>query len=214
MIRINLLPVQSDRKRQYGKQQLALGLVLLAAEVGALFFWYSNMQTELQEQTQRTDEVQREVTELEAQNRQIQELNGHKEQLQNVGRVLAELEANRAGPVHVLDEIKAMLNPPANDLQRVNQQYLGWDTNVDPTNVWLSRFEEEGGAVTISGRAMSNNDIAEFNVRLANSPYFSNVRLTATRAENDPQLGRVYSFGLTARVNYGASANAAAGSGN
>jgi Tfp pilus assembly protein PilN len=96
-----------------------------------------------------------------------------------------------------------MLNPPANDLQRTAQERRNWDTNWDPRSVWLTEFTESGGLVSISGRAMSNDDIAEFNTRLANSVYFSGVRLNNTRALQDTALGRIFQFQLTATVNYG-----------
>lgn len=207
MIRINLLPVQQDKKRQFGKQQLVLGLLLIVIEVAALYTVYTGRAEQVDGVRQQANSLQAEVTQLEEQNQQIARLNESKAQLESMGRVLGELEANRAGPVQVLDELKMMLNAPANDLQRVNQQYNGWDTNWDPTNLWLEVFEDNGGAVTIRGRAMANDDIAEFNIRLASSIYFTNVRLNRTQAQNDPQLGRVFTFDMTARVNYAVSAD-------
>lgn len=202
MIRINLLPVQADRQRQYGRQQLAAGLVLILFEVALLFFVYNNKQSELEQVQRQVADVQAEVDELQAQNDEIDRLNDQKDQLQTFGNVLESLEANRAGPVQMLDELKAMLNAPSNDLQRVNQQRQGWDTTWDPTALWLTSFSEEEGNVKIEGRARTNDDIAEFNIRLASSPYFSHVRLNSTRVESAAGIGRVYAFELTTRVNY------------
>jgi Tfp pilus assembly protein PilN len=106
----------------------------------------------------------------------------------------------------VLDELKMMLNPPANDLQRVAQQLMQWDTSWDPTQVWLTSFIEEDGSVEIVGKARSNDDVAEFTVRLANSPYFSDVLLNSTRAATQTGLGAVFEFDLSAKVNYDLSA--------
>lgn len=202
MIRINLLPVQADRQRQYGRQQLAAGLVLILFEVALLFFVYNNKKSELEQVQRQVADVQAEVDELQAQNDEIDRLNEQKNQLQTFGDVLESLEANRAGPVQMMDELKAMLNAPSNDLQRVNQQRQGWDTTWDPTALWLTSFQESDGRVDIEGRARTNDDIAEFNIRLASSPYFSNVRLSQTRVETQAGIGRVYAFELTTRVNY------------
>jgi Tfp pilus assembly protein PilN len=207
MIRINLLPVQQDRKRQYGKQQLALGLLLIVAEVAALYTVYSAREEQVQGARRQANELQAQVTALEEENAEIARLNASKAQLEGMGRVLGELEANRAGPVQVLDELKMMLNAPGNDLQRVNQQYNGWDTNWDPTNLWIESFDETNGVVMIRGKAMANDDIAEFNIRLASSAYFTNVRLNRTQAASEAGLGRIFTFELSARVNYAVAAN-------
>lgn len=203
MIRINLLPVQQEKKRAYGKQQLLLGVLLLLAEVGALFYVYSMKKSDLQEATEEADAIEAEVNDLRERNEQLNELNAHRDQLQATASILSELEANRAGPVQVLDELKLMLNTYANDLQRVAQQRRGWDTSWEPQNLWLTEFTEEDGAVKIVGKAKSNDDIAEFNIRLASSPYFTGVRLNFTRAATDADHGRVLEFEITATVNYG-----------
>jgi len=202
MIRINLLPVQQGRQRQYGVQQLALGLILVAAEVALLFVLFNNKAEEKRTLLQSNAAVTAEVQQLEAENERIAELNERKEQLMSMALVLEELEANRGGPVYVLDELKTMLNAPAHDLEQANQRFLGWDPTWDPTTVWLTAFDESAGAVGIRGRAMSNDDIAEFNIRLASSAYFSQVRLNVTRAVNDQTLGRVFEFEISAQVNY------------
>lgn len=203
MIRINLLPVQQERQRQYGKQQLLFGLLVVIIQGLFLFMTYQSKNEELESAKTQVQTLTAEVEELRRQTAEIERLNGQRETLQQTARVLEDLEANRAGPVQVLDELKLMLNPPANDLQRTAQERRNWDTNWDPRSVWLTEFTESGGLVSISGRALSNDDIAEFNTRLANSVYFSGVRLNNTRALQDTNLGRIFQFQLTATVNYG-----------
>jgi type IV pilus assembly protein PilN len=203
MIRINLLPVQQDRQRQYGKQQFLVGVVLLMVELVALYFVHGNKAEQLEEREQQLGELQTEITALREATAQNDQLNQQKESLQQMASVLEDLEANRAGPVQVLDEMKLMLNAPSNELERVSQEVRRWNLNWSPTNLWLTDFREVDGAVVITGHAITNDDIAEFNTRLATSVYFSGVRLNSTRAVQDPQMGRVFSFTLTARVNYG-----------
>lgn len=203
MIRINLLPTRQEYKRQYGKQQLLLGVLLLGVEVAVLYALHQGDAAKLQEERDRSAAVQIEVNELQAQSDEVNRLNQQKQQLEDLAGILQDLEADRAGPVQVLDELKVMLNPPANDLQRVAQQLQDWDTNWDPRQVWLSSFDEQDGEVSITGKAMTNDDVAEFTVRLANSPYFSNVLLNQTRATTQTGLGAVFEFDITAIVNYG-----------
>jgi Tfp pilus assembly protein PilN len=203
MIRINLLPVRQAKQRQFGKQQILFGFVALLVEAAALFYVYQIKQTELEGYVSDADAIDAEVKTLEKDNEVITQLNQQRQQLQNLARVLEDLEANRAGPVQVLDELKIMLNAPANDLDRAQQERRGWSTAWTPTNIWLSSFEEKGGKLDITGSAKSNDDIAEFNARLASSVYFSKVRLNFTNLDNNPRLGKVYSFSISASVNYG-----------
>jgi len=203
MIRINLLPVQQDRQRQFGKQQFLVGVVLLVVELVALYFVHGNKAEQLDERQDQLGTLQTEIAALREATAQNDQLNQQKESLQQMANVLEDLEANRAGPVQVLDEMKLMLNVPSNELERVSQEVRRWNLQWSPNNLWITDFREVDGAVVINGQAMTNDDIAEFNTRLATSVYFSGVRLSSTRATQDPQVGRVFSFTLTARVNYG-----------
>lgn len=202
MIRINLLPVQQGQQRQSSKQQLLIALLLVFVEAAALFYVYSQKKDALAEQSRQVTDLEAEVARLQEQSREVDRLNEQKEELQAFASVLAGLEANRAGPVQVMDELKMMLNRPTNELHQQRLEMLGWDTAWDPTNVWLTRFEETEGAVAVEGQARDIDDIAEFNVRLASSPYFSGVRLASTSAENQSALGRIVRFNLSAAVNY------------
>lgn len=205
MIRINLLPVRHEAKRQYGKQQLLLGLLLIGVEVAVLFAIHNEHKNELDATRSRADAIEQEVNELNEQAEVLEDLNDQRDQLQGLADVLARLEANRSGPVTVMDELKEMLNPPANDLQRVAQERRDWDTTWDPRSVWLEAFEEDDGTVTLEGNALTNDDVAEFTVRLATSAYFSDVRLHRTTSTTASGVGSVFEFHITADVNYGSS---------
>ena len=85
----------------------------------------------------------------------------------------------------------------------VSQDRRGWSTGWDPSQVWLASFKEEDGELSIAGYATSNEDIAEFNARLASSVYFKKVRLNFTALEKLAQGGQSYAFSISAQVNYG-----------
>ncbi|MFT6397663.1 MAG: Tfp pilus assembly protein PilN [Bradymonadia bacterium] len=203
MIRINLLPVRQDVKRQYGKQQLLLGVLLIGVELAVLFMLHNANKEQLNEAKSEADNLQVEVDRLNAQAAALDDLNEQKEQLENLASVLENLEVNRSGPVAVMDELKEMLNAPANDLQAVAQARRDWDTDWDPRSVWINSLIESSGEVAIVGKALTNDDVAEFTVRLASSHYFSNVRLDNTRASEQTGLGSVFTFEISANVAYG-----------
>ena len=151
----------------------------------------------------RATAVQQQVDALNDQAAELAQLNSNKAELEELASVLASLESSRTGPVAVMDELKQMLNAPADDLQRVVQERRDWDTSWDPRSVWLTSFKEVEGAVSISGNALTNDDVAEFTVRLASSAYFSDVRLERTAATSRSSTGDVFEFDVTARVSYG-----------
>lgn len=203
MIRINLLPVRQARKREYGKQQLLIGGVLILLQLVVLFVLYSRQSDQLAQAERQVEEAQARVSELQQRNRELSTLQNQRNQLQRTADVLTQLEANRAGPVQVLDELKRIMNPPVDELERISQQEQGWDTTWDPTQLWINSFTENGGALSLSGTASSNDDIAEFNTRLMLSPYFTDIRVNSVTASSVRGLGRVYTFSMNARVNYG-----------
>jgi type IV pilus assembly protein PilN len=202
MIRINLLPVKAEVRRQYGKQQLLLAVLLIGGELIGLFMYHGMQQERLEQLKADAEQIQGEVDALQRQNQEAEALRDQRTELEGFASVLSGLEANRSGPVRVLEEMKEALNPAANDLQRVAQERRGWNTNWDPRTVWLTSFEEAGGEVKMEGRAMSNDDVAEFLVRLASSPYFTGVQLVMTSATTEAGLGAVFSFRINATVRY------------
>ena len=114
MIRINL--VRQEQRRQFGKQQ-RLG-VLVGVEMAVPFTWHRGLveRNEVQGRGDRWRCPRQPVG--------LTRLNEQKQQLEDLQNILEDLEANRAGPVQVLDELKVMLNLPANDLQRVAQDRM------------------------------------------------------------------------------------------
>ena len=203
MIRINLLPVRQARQREYGKQQLLIGALIILIELVLLFVIYSRQNDQLEQIQGHVRVAENRVQELERQNQELTTLRQQLDQLQQTANVLAELEAHRAGPVQVLDEFKRILNPPVDELERITQEEQGWATSWDPTQVWINSFNESDRRLSFEGRAMSNDDVAEFHLRLRMSPYFSNVRILNVTAGSDAALGRIYTFRMEARVNYG-----------
>lgn len=146
MIRINLLPVRAVKKREMGQKQLLLfALVIVAALVGN-YYWYAD--TAKTEERLRFD-VQRTEKEIADLNRIIGEVQNYEKEnkaLEDKLKVLDTLERGRTGPVKMLDAMATAI----------------------PKNVWLHKMEERGGSMSLSGSALSNDDLAEYMKALAN----------------------------------------------
>jgi type IV pilus assembly protein PilN len=140
MIKINLLPVRAVQKRELGKQFLILSVVCLAGALIVNYVWLANRQAEAERREAAIADTQRRIAELE---RVIGEVNNIKRRKDEVQAKLAELkklETARSGPVRLLDAL----------------------SSATPKNVWISEFREDGGAVRITGKGYSHDDIAEF----------------------------------------------------
>ena len=94
--------------------------------------------------------------------------------------VIKALESNKAGPVHLLDEITVA---------------------VPKDKLWLSSFKESKGSLTLTGTAMDNETVALFMVNLKKSEYISTVNLESTRLRALPQYKlRVSDFVLNCKT--------------
>jgi len=146
MIRINLLPVRSAKKRETGQKQLFLFAVALVLGIGANWWWYS--QTAQKEERERL-EVQRTEKEIADLNRIIGEVQNYEKEnkaLEEKLKVLDTLKRGRTGPVKMLDAMATSI----------------------PKNVWIYKLEESGGAMKLDGAAISNDDLAEYMKAMTN----------------------------------------------
>ncbi|OJH35414.1 PilN domain-containing protein [Cystobacter ferrugineus] len=139
MIRINLLPVRKKVKQEAGRQILALfALVLLGAGAGN-FFWYSDRDGVVTKQKEGIAQTRKRIADLEKTIGEVQHINERKAEVEKKLAVLDELRRGRSGPVRMLDAL----------------------ANSIPKKAWIKSFNEEQGAVSLIGSAVSHDDVAE-----------------------------------------------------
>jgi type IV pilus assembly protein PilN len=179
MIRINLLPVRAAKKKEAGRQQLIL-FALAAVLLLVCNFWWSHSRAA--ELTARQDKVRRTKADIAQLDKIIGEVKNIKAQQAAVKdklAVLDKLKAGRQGPVHVLDEL----------------------ATITPKRLWLRRFEEKGGAVTLDGAAISIDEVSAFLAALKKSQYFGAPELKRTVSKADGKA-KLVDFQITATLNY------------
>jgi type IV pilus assembly protein PilN len=180
MIRINLLPVRVSKKKTLGKQQLLLfALVVVLGFVGNLV-WASSRASELQAREAKVKSLKEEIAQLDRIIGEVKNIKDQQAALREKLDILAQLKANRSGPVRVLDALATLI----------------------PKRLWLMKMEEKGGAVTYSGAASTIDDVSEFMSALKQNPYFGTVELERTTAKADKGMDFV-EFTMTAGLNYG-----------
>jgi type IV pilus assembly protein PilN len=165
MIRINLLPFRAARKKENIRRQLMiylLSVVLLISIMGYTFFSLTNTLSSLKEEEKR---VQDELKTYEQTIKKIAELERKIKEIRAKLDVIKELERNKTGPVHLLDEI-AMAVPKE--------------------KLWLSSMKEAKGTLTLTGTAMDNETVALFMTNLEKSEYISGVDLQSAKLRTIP----------------------------
>lgn len=179
MIRINLLPVRASRKREAGKQWIALFILVVAATLVGNGILYNETTKKVAAVNAR---VKRYEDDLATLNKIIGEVKNIKEEKEAITRkldILRKLKDGRTGPVKVLDELATLI----------------------PQGVWIYTWDEgSGGGLTFTGAGKSYDDVANFAKKLRDSRFFSNVTLKGTRQVNENRCD----FTITLSVNYAA----------
>ena len=211
MIKINLSPLRRPRTTNRGQVFLIAALV-----VWAIFllggWWFVHRPVSSQ-----SESLQAAVTNLDRENRQRrEELKGYADLKKSIAEaearasVVESLNKARAVPAHMLYEMGLMLTPnklpsmTEKTRQRIEQGLvrelaLEWD----PSNVWITKFEEEGGRFTLEGGAKADTDMTQLALRMQLSVYFQNVIPRGGSEVSDKDSGNVYyKFTITGEVAY------------
>ena len=138
-IRINLLPVRAVKKREMGRQILAIYAVALLLAVGGNYFWFKNRNDELDRAKQGIAQTRAKIAELEKVIGEVTNINARKKEVEGKLAVLDSLRKGRSGPVRMLDALSSAM----------------------PKKVWLKDFVESSNKVTINGSAVSHDEVAE-----------------------------------------------------
>jgi type IV pilus assembly protein PilN len=148
VILINLLP-HREEKRVARKRAFFVALGV-AAVVGAVVVgvWFSVLQQLTAAQQARNTFLKTEITKLDAQIKDIANLRNEIEALKARQRAVEDLQTNRNIPVYLLDEL----------------------VKQTPEGIYLKDIKQNGGVVTISGVAQTNERVSEF---LRNTQYNS-----------------------------------------
>jgi type IV pilus assembly protein PilN len=179
MIRINLLPVRVSKRKAAGKQQLVLFAILILGGYVGNYVWASSRAAELKTREAKVRSTKDEIAQLDRIIGEVKNIKDQQAALREKLDILAQLKANRSGPVRVLDAL----------------------ATVTPKRLWLTKMEEKGGAVTYSGAASTIDDVSEFMSALKQNPYFGAVELQKTTAKTDRGMDFV-EFALSASLNY------------
>jgi type IV pilus assembly protein PilN len=165
MIRINLLPFRAARKKENIRRQLmvyGLSVVLLLTIMGWGLF---HLTSTLKDLNKEREDIEVKLKGHEQTIKRIAELEKKIKEIRAKLEVIRELERNKTGPVHLLDEI-AMAVPRE--------------------KLWLSSMKEAKGTLVLTGTAMDNETVALFMTNLEKSEYITGVDLQSAKLRTLP----------------------------
>jgi type IV pilus assembly protein PilN len=140
MIRINLLPVKQAQKRELGRQWLILGIVVLLGSVIINYLWWNSRVSTGDKLDKQISDIRSRIAELEKAIGEVNNINMRKKEVTDKLKVLSDLRKKRSGPVRMLDAL----------------------ATATPHKVTLGEFAESNGAVRLTGRATSHEDVSDF----------------------------------------------------
>ncbi|MDT8441834.1 MAG: PilN domain-containing protein [Desulfuromonadales bacterium] len=159
MIRINLLPVKAAQKKEMLKGQLLVAALTLVVTLGLCGLLYMQVLGKVQEKREQIEAKRFEISKLMKTIGEVKQFEKKQAELKAKLDVLAQLKEARTGPVHLLDALYQTL----------------------PDEVWLTKFKEGGGNVSLSGVGVSEESVALFMRNLERSDQFRNVELKVTQ---------------------------------
>jgi type IV pilus assembly protein PilN len=171
MIKINLLRPEKKEVAAGGGTTIGLSeearpskisvpalVAAIAITVGGIGLMYFLQSSTLSFEKKQLEERMLRKAELEKVLAKLSEIEMTKKELDNKIKIISDLKLRQKDAVYMMDKMSRSL----------------------PEWVWLTSLSFTGGAVSISGKALSNNLIADLINNLQNSNLFANVQLTST----------------------------------
>ena len=155
MIKINLLPVRAAKKKESVRQQISILLLSMTAVLVIAFGIYSVTLAKI-------STAQEEIGKSEQEIKRLKEKIG---EIDNIKKFQAEVKKK----LDILSQLRRDKTGPATRLAKLS--------DAVPDKLWLTRYAESGGKISLAGIAFNEELIAAFMRNLQASNEFTNVEL-------------------------------------
>ncbi len=213
MIRINLLSSKKKRaeKSEASQVWLAVVMVVMLAEVAALFVFHGFKAEELSDQVRKNAELSSQIEQAKRNVSNHQQVKDELDLLRKREEAIQKLQGARSGPTAILLELARVLTPgrgPSVDPDRLAQMRRDNPLSVfnptwDARRLWLTGFVEAQRKLKIDGKARDGEDVSELARRMSLSSFFFDVKLLPAKRESDAKTKmELVSFSIEAKVRY------------
>ena len=160
MIKINLLPFRTARKKENIRRQISI-FFLLILFTSVLMYWYAQI-------------LDKEILSIKEKTEQVnQQIAKYKEKADRVAQIKNDLK--------VLDGKLEIVSSLGKQKEKHFILFKSMPDLVIPERMWLESFKTDSAGLTIKGIAFDNPTIAEFMEKLEKSMLFSKVDLKAAK---------------------------------
>ena len=213
MIKINLLRVRKQRRRDGAERALVvMGAAVLVA-VGGMAALYFVESAELTSLVRANNAIKDQIEQLKSELGDYDKIKEQRQELLKQAATIEALKTGRTGPVYLMRELSEILTShkgPTFDRTSYEERLrrdpnVGFNAGWDPRRVWLESYEEAQRKVRIRGSARTNEDVAEFLKRLQLSVFFTDVTPESTSQVADAAAAggaKHVTFNVSARVVY------------
>jgi type IV pilus assembly protein PilN len=178
MIRINLLPVRAARKKENIRQQVSMFFLFVVFVLCVMGYLTISMNRTISGLNGKIEVAQEELTKYQAIEKQVVKIKKELQKLEEKMDIIAQLEANRSGPVRFMDALTGL---------------------VLPDKMWLTTLSQTAGKMKMTGVATDNKTIADFMSRLETSTCFRAVDLISSKQVKQ-QDKKLKAFTITCEV--------------
>ncbi len=184
MIKINLL-VEARAAKVSRKPLISVGVEglnnfilvgVLLVGIGAVGVTYWRLSSTLRGIEQEIAVNQKEFERLKPIIAEVEKFKKNNAELKHKIEVIEKLKADQYGPVRIMDEVSKAL----------------------PDLLWLSDLNLSGSTITLKGRALNENAVANFISNLDASPYFAEPTLRIMAQDNKG----IFSFDMACTFTY------------
>jgi type IV pilus assembly protein PilN len=206
VIRINLLAQKKRAEGADGSQLwLVVVMVVVLAEVAALFVLHSFKAQELSDQEHKNAELAAQIVQAKKNVANHDQVKAELSLLRARETAIQKLQSGRSGPTAILMELARILTPgrgPSVDPDRLAQLRRDnplsvFNPNWDARRLWITSYVEAQRKLKIDGTARDGEDVSELARRLNLSSYFYDVRLLPAVRKAD-----FVDFSIEAKVRY------------
>lgn len=190
MIRINLLPYRTARKKENVRQQVTIFLLLIVLITFSLVWYNNNLNKKIDALNTQIEFTRKEVIRYNKIAKEVEELKNKLAVLKRKLQVIEQLDMNRGrsfrileGMTEVVVETKMWLTGLEAIEQNVRQKAKPKKGKKGKQAETTEEFKRPDVNLQIQGIALDNKTVADFMTRLEEDPLFTGVRLINLQQE-------------------------------
>lgn len=173
MIKVNLLPFRTARKKENIRQQVSIFLLSIIFVALSMYSYNISLNNKINEYNVKIENIKNEVAKYDKIVKEIADIKNKLGVLNKKTSIIKNLGLNRKEPVRLLDTMTF---------------------TVIPKRMWFTNLEAKEKIVTIKGIALDNKTVADFMTRLEDSKLFVSVNLTTIKQPKNNKYPNLKEF--------------------